>query len=380
MYLPTRLLITALFALGILPAAIGQQPGTVNIRPRVAVMQAGVPPVRVTVDRNRVPLGDEVTFTLAPASIVRNPRFTVTIYFGDGAQQEMRQAEVVHLYRAPGNYTYSVLVKPSPAPPQPTPPSPRVPSVKLLADPTTVATNSSVSFTAQLSQSYPNLKYRFVFADGAQTDWQDASQTSHRYAAAKTYLAFVDVGEGSGGSVKRIGGSPRQPIQVTAPQSIRVGPNPKPTPSPRPSPKPRVVPPPSGPTSSPSPIGTSSATPDGNRSPDRGQTNSASPNATPTPSVSSTPNLGGPFGRPEDWWKYLLLALLVIFLGYQARYFLLPRPKFVPNLDPGVSRVRADKPLSIDFQVALDPNVAGGQYGIETHEGGLIKSERESNG
>jgi hypothetical protein len=58
----------------------------------------------------------------------------------------------------------------------------------------------------------------------------------------------------------------------------------------------------------------------------------------------------------------------------------LPRPKFVPNIDPGVSRVAAGKPLSIDFQLALDPNVTGGEYGIETPEGSLIKSERGNNG
>jgi len=71
----------------------------------------------------------------------------------------------------------------------------------------------------------------------------------------------------------------------------------------------------------------------------------------------------------------------VIFLAYKAvSYFLFPRPKFVPSIDPGVSRVGAEKPLSIDLQVALDPNVTGGRYGLETPEGSLIKSERGSNG
>lgn len=219
MQIQTRPLIIALLAVGLsLPAVIGQQPGTVNIRPRVVTAQPGVPAVRVAVDRNRVPLGDEVTFTLAPPSLVGNPRFTVTIYFGDGAQTEMHQTETVHLYRASGYYTYSVLVKPSTSPSDPTS---RVPSVRLLANPTTVATKSSVN-TAQLSHSYPNVQYRFVFGDGSQTDWQDAPQTSHGYAAAKTYPAYVDIGERSRGFVKRIGGSQRQPIQVTSPQSVRV--------------------------------------------------------------------------------------------------------------------------------------------------------------
>jgi hypothetical protein len=71
----------------------------------------------------------------------------------------------------------------------------------------------------------------------------------------------------------------------------------------------------------------------------------------------------------------------LIYLAYKAATaFLLPRPKLVPHLDPGVARVGAEKPLSIDLQLALDPNVTGGQYGLDTGGGSLIKSERGSNG
>jgi hypothetical protein len=415
-----------------------------------------------------------VTFTLAPASVVRNPRFTVTIYYGDGAQEEMHQTEIVHLYKASGNYTYSVLVKPSPSPRDPV--SNRPPVVRLIVNPTTVATKSPVNFTAQLSHNYPNIQYRFVFGDGAQADWQDVPQTKHSYATAKTYLAYVDIGEGSRGAAKRIGGSQRQTIQVTAPPIVRVsllakpisvkagdtvrfnaqtnsrdpkikyrftfgdgaltswqdgsetnhqyavasdyfasvevglpsgqgiktvgtskpakigvaaGPTPRPSPYPRPSPTfsasqaPSASPSPSAsasPNPSPSATATSSVTPDGNTSPG-GQTNSTSPEATPSPSVSPTPTVSGPFGFPDDWWKYLLIALLLIYLGYKAAtFFLLPRPKLVPHLDPGVARVDAEKSLSIDLQLALDPNVTGGQYGLDTEGGSLIKSERGSDG
>jgi len=206
------------------PAVIGQQPGTVNVRPRVATAQPGVPSVKVNVDRNRVPLGDEVTFTFAPATLIKNPNFIVTIYFGDKdnlgnlAKQDVHQTEIVHLYKASGNYTYSVLIKPAPLLGQN---RTSVPVVKLIVNPTTVAINSPVNFTAQLSHSYSNIQYRFVFADGAQTAWQDASQTSHSYANAKTYLAYVDIGEGRRGQAKRIGGSERQLIQVTAPPAVR---------------------------------------------------------------------------------------------------------------------------------------------------------------
>jgi PKD domain len=487
MQIRARLLTVSLLAVvSCCTMVIGQQPGTVNVRPRVVTAQPGVPSVRVNVDRNRVPVGDEVTFTLAPASLVRNPRFTVTIYFGDGAQKEMHQTEIVHPYAASGNYTYSVLVKPSQSPRDPVSDTTPVPVVKLIVNPTTVAINSPVNFTAQLSHNYPNIRYRFVFGDGAQTDWQDAPQTTHSYGNAKTYLAYVDIGEGSSGVAKRIGGSQRQAIQVTAPQNIRVdllakpvsvktgdtvrfaaqarsrepklkyrfafgdgaltswqdssetnhqyavagdyfasvevgfpsgqgiktagtsrpakigvaaGPGPRPSPSPRPSPKPTVSPSPtplpspspspsptnstspeSSPNPSPTATATSSGTPDGNNSPG-GQTNSTSPEVTPTPSVSPTPTVSGPLNFRDNWWKYLLIALLLIFLAYKAAtFFLFPRPKFIPHPDPGNSRVGAEKPLSIDLQLGLDPNVTGGEYGIETPDGGLIKSERGTHG
>src|SRR5258708_2812397 len=230
MHLRTLLSVSLLAIVGCGTTAIGQQPGTVNIRPRVVTSQPGVPSFQVSVDRNRVPLGAEVTFTIAPASesVVKDPRFTVTIYFGDKdnfgnlEKQEVHQTEIVHLYKASGNYTYSVLVKPSAQPRDPVANRTTVPVVKLIVNPTTVQSGSPLNFTAQLAHNYPNIQYRFVFGDGAQTDWQDASQTSHSYATAKTYLAYVDLVEGNRGSAKRIGGSQRQQIQVTAPPIVRV--------------------------------------------------------------------------------------------------------------------------------------------------------------
>src|SRR5258707_12506174 len=229
MHIRARLLSVSLLAVvGCCTTVIGQQPGTVNVRSRVVTSQPGVPSFEVSADRTRVPLGDKVTFTIAPASLVKNPRFTVTIYFGDKdyfgnlEKQEMDQPEIVHLYKASGNYTYSVLVKPSQAPRDPVSNKTPPPAVKVIVNPSTVEIKSPVNFTAQLSHNYPNIRYRFVFGDGAQTDWQDASQTSHSYTTAKTHLAYSDIGEGNRASSKRIGGSQRQPIQVTAPPIVRV--------------------------------------------------------------------------------------------------------------------------------------------------------------
>jgi hypothetical protein len=534
-----------------------QSPQTVNVRPRV------VTPL-VTVDRNRVPLGELVTFTLTPAGVVMSSRSKVTIYFGDGEHRVMLQTKVEYLYTRPGNFTYSILVEP-PGPKTPTPtPAPTLPGVKLTATPRSVEIDRPVDFAAQLSRPYPNIKYRFVFADKSQTDWQDSPQTTHSYHATGSYQVYVDIGLGYAGVVKQVGGSLRQAIEVTSPpRTIAVGltadrvtvqtkeevgffarvdpsePNvryrfdfgdrsgpagwqaspqtkhvysssgtysasvdvrvingqsgpqtasSKPLPiqvEPAPlsgvdlSVIPRSVPaglpvyfkatadsansktryrfnfgdnsppsawqatpeathiyslagnypafveigsasngPPNGPlaamaasgkeqvqvlpsgpvppatpttpTNTPTPTSGTPApspetptpllgtpTPDGPASPvTGGVTPTPSPTGTPTP--NPTPNGGGSL---NNWWKYLLLALILL-AGYQGwKYFYAPRPTLVPNLDPGASALDAEgRPLSINFQMELDPNVTDGQFTVDTNEGSFIKSERKSDG
>src|SRR5437879_9247134 len=136
---------------------VRQSPQTVNVRPRVAASQPGVPAVKATVDRNPVPLGELVTFTLSPLSAVLDPHYTVTIFFGDGQQQRTRQAQITHFYMTSGTFTYSILVKASEPQPPPV-------TVKLRATPASVETDTLVNFKAELSHYYPNIKYRFVFA------------------------------------------------------------------------------------------------------------------------------------------------------------------------------------------------------------------------
>jgi hypothetical protein len=214
MQIPARLLVIALFAIALyLPAAIGQKPaigqqsGTVNVRPRVAT------PL-VIVDRTRVPLGELVTFTLTPAGVAMSSRSKVTIYFGD-EEHRVIQNKIDWLYRKPGNYTYSILVEPSGSPTPP--PTPAPPGVKLSAAPRSVEIDRPVDFAAQLSRPYPNIRYRFVFGDKNQTDWQDKPGTTHAYKVAGRYLAYVDIGVMSNGGVKPLGGSARQPIEVMSP-------------------------------------------------------------------------------------------------------------------------------------------------------------------
>jgi PKD repeat protein len=521
---------------------------------RGCTQQPGVPPVKATVDRSRVPLGELVTFTLSPAKIVLDPSYTIIIIFGDGEEGRIRDKTwISHPYTTTGTFTYCVLVKPPPERPN----TPTLPAVKLSATPTSVKPDSLVNFRAELSHSYPNIKYRFVFADGSPTDWQDSQQTTHSYRAPGSYQAYVDIGLGNSGAVKRVQGSLRQTIQVTPPPPrtiavdltadrvtvqakdevrflARVDPS-EPsvryrfdfgdrsgsagwqaspqtrhvysssgtystsvdvrvmnsrsglqTASSKPLPIkvepaslpgvalsviPRSVPvglpvyfkatadsansktryrfdfgdgsPPSAWQATPEathiyslagdyrafveiglaskePIGAMAVSgkeqvqimPGGPASPATPTpvTNTPTPTSgtpapspetptpllgTPTPDGPASPVIGGvtrtpsPTGPPTpdpngggiSWWKYLLLALILL-AGYQGwKYFYAPRPTLVPNVDPGTSALGAEGgPLSINFQMELDPNVTDGQFTVDTNEGSFIKSERKSDG
>ena len=76
---------------------------------------------------------------------------------------------------------------------------------------------------------------------------------------------------------------------------------------------------------------------------------------------------------------YVIIAAIILFAGYHASaYFFPPRPTFVSHVDPGDSKVEADKPFAVDYRMDLDPNVTGGEVKVDTQGESFIKSERNS--
>ena len=218
-----RFLVITLFALCVCLSAGGQQQTpTVNLRPSATVSDPNVPSVRVTVDQQRVPLGTLVTFSMSPAGVAGDRRYVVTLYFGDGRQQVMRQATTTHLYQAVGNYTYSVSVKAAAGDP---------PRVDLSASPSPARPGQAIAFVAQPSGPYPNLQYRFNYGDGTQSNWQTSATVEHAYARPGNYSAYVDIGN----ATQRIGGSARKQITVTSvPLSVSLRATPLPAQAKRP--------------------------------------------------------------------------------------------------------------------------------------------------
>ncbi|MGQ0761688.1 MAG: PKD domain-containing protein [Acidobacteriota bacterium] len=191
-----------LLCLVVLCEAVGsqQQPPTVNLRPSSVVSPRGTPQVRVRADKQRVPRGTKVTFTLSPASVLTD--YDVTLYFGDRQQQVMTGPQATHVYEAVGTYTYSIDVKPRQR---------CQPRVTLSASASSVPEGEAVTFSAQLSGNCPNIQFRFVFGDGSPSVWRSNPQAEHRYAQAGNYSAFVDISDGK----NRVGGSQRIRLDVT---------------------------------------------------------------------------------------------------------------------------------------------------------------------
>jgi len=192
----------SLLCLVVLCEAVGsqQQPPAVNLRPSSVASPPGTPQVRVRADKQRVPRGTKVTFTLSPASVVTD--YAVTLYFGDRQKEVMTGPQATHVYEAVGTYTYSVDVKPRQR---------CQPRVTLSASASSVSEGEAVTFSAQLSGNCPNIQYRFVFGDGSSSSWQSSPGAQHSYTPPGKYLAYVDISDGN----SRIGGSPRKRIDVT---------------------------------------------------------------------------------------------------------------------------------------------------------------------
>jgi PKD domain len=409
MRVPRILLLISLLAAGLSSQALlsvpAQQPNIVTIRPRRTASQPGVPEVKAEADPARVSVGEKVTFTLSPASVIKDPCYQVTLFFGDKDSQIMRQPQTVHSYQSGGNYTYSILVRPvakcgTTATPTPTPrPTPfQIPDVRLILKPPSAEVNQSVTFVAELSNSQSlsarNFSYRFAFDDGSKTGWQAEPKATHSYSAPKTYRVYVDIGLPMNGVIKQLGGSKRQAITVTPNQAGNQNGNTngnqnKNQNSNRPN---------------------DNSNGNGNSRPNENQNNTAngnsntagnlnantnananansngSPggkangkmNAKATPQASATSSASPPGNTTaawNDWWNYLIFLPLLMLAGYKAvTFFLLPRPTFVPHATAGDAKASG---LALDYQMDVDPNVDGA-FNIDTAGGNLIKAKRTS--
>ena len=462
---PRYLIVAALAILASVPAvpigpALAQDANPVFIRASAPRTRSGRVPVNVKVSKSRVRVGEWVMVNLTPPAGVERPLFRVN--FGDGREDLTRNRQIDHKYGRVGHYDVRAWVEAE---------SPRlrpVPRVFLSVAPNATPVGKPVAFSAQLAGSYPGIKYRFVFGDRSQTAWLDQPQTTHAYALADTFNAYVDIGAEEDGIFKVVGRSGRELVRVndqsrdsvslaanpstvevgrrvtfnaranspdsnlsyrfvfgdgsvvdwqrssqathdyaspntyeayvqirssavsrlitsSARTAIRVIPPPTPLATPRPNsslaPSPRSSPAPS-PGSSPSSSPDSSPTPAASSSPSISPDGSAS--SSPIPPKSITDPAPSPNFRnliQSDWWKYLLVVLLISFVGYRVfKMLFTPRPTFRAVPDAGGSDVDEGKnALAINAQILFSPDIADGLYRVSTTEANLVRSIRSEN-
>lgn len=310
--------------------------------------------MRLTANPTPVPRGQSVSFDARASSTNSSVRYRFV--FGDGSSSGWQNsARTTHEYAKAGNYRASVnlglmrsgkirALSNDSQRIQVTN-SASTTAVDFEANPRPVSFGDAVTFNARVTPGEENLRYRFFFGDDSSPpEWQTSPQTSYRYPRTGDYSAHVEIGRWANGRVGPIATSNPKLISVTA-GAIASS-------SPRPS---QTVP-------NASPSGTTFGTP-----------TIVGPVTSPTPP-------GTPLALPDNWWVYLLIALLLTFVGYQTyKALLAPRTTFYASRDPGSAEVDASaKGLEINSQVLLRPNVSDAQYLVYSDDA-IVKSVRREN-
>jgi PKD repeat protein len=329
-----------------------------SARVTIQVTRAALHSVDLTAVPNPAEVGSSVTLTALV--VPQGPNIVYRFSFGDGSATSAWQEspQTTHAYSSARTYPASVeigttasgIIKPIGsaretvrATPQPSPSA----AVEFSVNPSPTQVGKPVTFTARSQDA--NIKYRFVFGDGSPSSgWQDSPQVTRNYAVAGSYQAYVEIGRMNRRRLTTIATSRTMQVSVTT------GPPPTPTPTPRRSP------------SSPS---TSVAAPVLLTTPSPGQGN-------------GTWGLSGLHFPPNDWWKYVLIALLIAGAAYWGRLLLIrPTPSFRARPDSGASDINGGaQSLGIESQVILNPDVSEGQYLVYTDEPSIVRSVRRDNG
>jgi hypothetical protein len=81
----------------------------------------------------------------------------------------------------------------------------------------------------------------------------------------------------------------------------------------------------------------------------------------------------------DDWWKYLLILLLLAYPAYKiGKWWAGSRPKIHTFPDLGTATVSDASGLTIDTNVVLSPNVSLGEH-LVSSDADVVKSVRREN-
>lgn len=334
-----------------------------SVRQQVVVTLPPLGQVQLAANPSAAEAGSSVTLTARIAST--DPSLRYRFRFGDGSVSDWQPGpQTTHIYTNAGNYAPVVDVgfagsntpiSSGRSAVQITPRAggPSVPFVALSASPAGVEMGQRVTFNARVNSPGSNLKYRFVYGDGARTSgWQDSAQSSHSYSGAGNFSAYVEIARSSRGRLNPIGRSAATAITVTSGGVVA--------------------------SASPSPSPTRTGSPFGSPSPST-STDPGTDVGTATSDDSSSAG-GNQFRNAKSNWWYLPLLLLLLPLGYWLwKWVVGSTVSAVAHADLGNAQLAAGaEGFSIESEVILRPDIGNARYDVSMNEA-VVKNLRREN-
>jgi hypothetical protein len=285
----------------------------------------------LTVDRNPVQVGENVTFKLVPVTPALAGRFVLTYLFDDGSPAiPDGPLEFTRSFATARDFVVraGAVVKGAEIftePPEIARVTVTVTHARLTAAPPTLQAGDATTLSTVFKSTDPNIRYRFVTSNsGPASDWLAQPSVPLAFNSAGTYAAHVEIA--------RLVNNAPVPIDSSDPLDIVVSAAPPPPPPPPPPlPPPPVVP--------------------------------------PTPWW-------------DHWWIGAIAALLVAATAglmrgrTDHRNMPVIRPEFSSFLDRGPGTRDGSTELALSYLLVFDTAVADAQHAIDSNGQPLIASLR----
>ena len=169
---------------------------------RTTIIQQPAPPEAKIVanKKNPVQLGELIEFRLQPEGLVAKSHYTYEVDYGDGTRETIdRNLQFVqHRYKSAKQFQVSVfpVLPPAGAPTFVDPIDSimvEVVRMRFSVNPSRTEVGVPVSLKARSVAKDSNLRYRFSYGDGSQSDWLDRDAIDHVYSDAGDYTATAEI-------------------------------------------------------------------------------------------------------------------------------------------------------------------------------------------
>ena len=221
----------SLFAVTLIGSAllITTSTGWPQTKSTISLQQPAPPETRIVANKkNPVQLGELIEFRLQPEGLVAKSHFTFEVDYGDGTRETIpRNLQFVqHRYKSAKQFQVSVNVLPLAGVPtfgealDST--MVEVVRMRLSVTPSRTEVGVPVLLKAASVSTDSNLRYRFSYGDGSQSDWLDRDEMGHVYSDAGDYTATAEIASADTLNTLDSVSSEVITVKAVAPSSVRL--------------------------------------------------------------------------------------------------------------------------------------------------------------